>query len=457
MQNKARLDNYLVLKTLGTGYTGKVKLGRDMSTSQLYALKILDPTKMDTQKLAKVVKSLENELGVMKNLNHKNIVRFLGLNTNGVYISRKGKEKKVAYAVIELASKGEIFEVLFKIGPFNENMSRFYMKQIVSALEYLHTNKVAHRDLKPENLLLDDDMNLKLADFGFATLFDEETKNKTKLGTERYMSPELLNKKPYSASKADVFAAGVILFIFYSGHPPFHEGRLEDPYYNVFMKNRQKFWDFHAKQNKKRVYSESYKALVSAMLEYDPDVRYTIQQVKDSPWLNEACDEQKALEDMAMYIQAMMKTIEQSDSMVVENTNEYRKLFTDESSRTNQHVGSTGNLLPADYDKIVTDCISNAGSHHNVICVKCKTKGELVNGIVNTTHKLQDTKVVWNDAKDAFKLKFTTEYSETVLVKVRIYAGENGEFKVEFAKLQGPCMDYYKFKAQFTELLAQTI
>ena len=456
MQNKARLDNYLVLKTLGTGYTGKVKLGRDMSNNQLYALKILDPTKMDTQKLTKVVKSLENELTVMQNLNHKNIVKFLGLNTSGVYVGRKGKEKRVAYAVIELASKGEIFEVLFKIGPFNENMARFYMKQLVSALEYLHTNKVAHRDLKPENLLLDEEMSLKLADFGFATLFDEETKNKTKLGTERYMSPELLNKKPYSASKADVFAAGVILFIFYSGHPPFHEGRLEDPYYNVFMKNRQKFWDFHAKQNKKRTYSESYKALVSGMLEFDPEVRFTIQQVKNSDWLNEPLDEQKALEDMAMYVQAMMKTLEQSDAMAVENTDAYRNLSSG-SKHENPLYGSKGNLLPADYDKIATECITMAADTHNVISVKCKTKGELINGIVNTVHKLPDTKIVWNEAKDAFKIKLMTEYSETVLVKVRIYEGKEGVFKIEFAKLQGPCMDYYKFKARFSEVLGENL
>ena len=298
MKNRSKLDNYLILKTLGTGYTGKVKLGRDMDTGELRALKILDPSKMDTQKLGKVIKSLENELNVMKNLNHKNIVKFIGLFPKGQYKNKKGVEKRVAYAVIELASKGEIFEVLFKVGPFNENMARFYMKQLVSALDYLHSNSVAHRDLKPENLLLDDEMNLKLADFGFATLFVEDQKNKTKLGTERYMSPELLYKKPYSAAKADVFAAGVILFIFYSGHPPFHEGRLEDPYYNVFMKNRQKFWDFHAKQNQKRVYSESYKTLVSGMLEFDPEKRYNIQQVKDSEWLNEPCDEVKALEDM---------------------------------------------------------------------------------------------------------------------------------------------------------------
>ena len=454
MQNKARLDNYMVLKTLGTGYTGKVKLGRDMSSGQLYALKILDPTKMDAQKLSKVVKSLENELAVMQNLNHPNIVHFLGLHTSGTYTSRSGAQKTVAYATIELASKGEIFEVLFKIGPFNENMARFYMKQLVSALGYLHGNKVAHRDLKPENLLLDEGMNLKLADFGFATLFTDDGKNKTKLGTERYMSPELLAKKPYSAAKADVFAAGVILFIFFSGHPPFHEGRLEDPYYNVFMKNRQKFWDFHAKQNKKRVYSDSYKALVSGMLEYEPETRFSIDDVRDSAWLNEPLDEQKALEDMTMYIQAMMKTLEQNEQMTVEAHDAYRDL-----SHTNgQPVEQvTGNVLPADYDKVATHCASMANSNHNSMNIRVKNKTHLINAIVAAAHKMPETKIVWSDDKSTFKLKFTTEYSETVLAKVRIYEATDGQFTVELCKAQGPCMDYYKFKAQFNELLAQSL
>lgn len=454
MQNKARLDNFIVLKTLGTGYTGKVKLGRDADSGALYALKILDPSKMDTQKLTKVVKSLENELNVMQNLQHKNIVKFLGLHPHGQYVNRKGVAKSVAYAVIELASKGEIFEVLFKIGPFNENMARFYMQQLVSALHYLHSNKVAHRDLKPENLLLDADMNLKLADFGFATLFDEESKNKTKLGTERYMSPELLNKKPYNAAKSDVFAAGVILFIFYSGHPPFHEGRLEDPYYNVFMKNRQKFWDFHAKQNKKRVYSESYKALVSAMLEYEPETRFSIEQVRNSAWLNEPCDEIKALTDMTTYIQAMMKTIEQTDSMAVESPAQYRA-FTESGQHSGTHSGSRGNLLPADYDKVSTECISTAQSGHTIMAIKCRTRAELVNGIIATAQDMPDTKIVWNEDRTALKIKFTTEYSHTVLVKVRIYEGEAGEFKIELTKTQGPCMDYYRFKAQFSEALGK--
>ncbi len=92
---------------------------------------------------------------------------------------------------------------------------------------------------------MDDNYNLKLADFGFATQI-KASKNKTGLGTERYMSAELLYKKAYDAKKVDIFAMGVIFFVFFSGHPPFHHGRLEDNYYRALIKFPNKFWEFHS-------------------------------------------------------------------------------------------------------------------------------------------------------------------------------------------------------------------
>lgn len=456
MKKNATLDNYIILKTLGTGYTGKVKLGRDMETGQLRALKIMDPSKMDKQKLDKVFQSLKNELKVMMNLDHPNIVKFIGLYAEGEYHTKKGVVKHVAYAVIELASKGEIFEILFKVGPFNENLARYYMKQLVSALYYLHKNNVAHRDLKPENLLMDDKMNLKLADFGFATLFEEDQKNKTKLGTERYMSPELLYKKPYSAAKADVFAAGVILFIFYSGHPPFHEAKLDDPYYNVFIQKQEKFWAFHAKQNKKRFYSSNFKALVNGMLEFNADKRLTIDEVRDSAWLNEAVDDKKALDDIIVYLEAMNKTVEEADRMIGENDQNFRH-FSKEIRTGNQHCVTKNNVMVAEYENVQTEPLSNAETIPNVIPVRCKNKTTLVDGIVKSVHKIPEAKIVWSSTKDNFKIKLITEYSETVVIKVVLYEGLRGYFGVGLVRNSGPCMNFYMFKGKFDEILAQNI
>ena len=445
MQTHSTLDNYQILKTLGTGYTGKVKLGRDMESGQLVALKILDPTKMDQKKIDRVVKSLQNELAVMQKLDHVNIVKFIGLKGNGKYKSKSGKTKTVGYAIIELASKGEIFEVLFEVGPFNENLARFYMKQLVSALEYLHVNNIAHRDLKPENLLLDENLNLKLADFGFATIVEDGEKNKTRLGTERYMCPELFTKTPYDAQKADIFAAGVILFIFFSGHPPFHEGRPQDPYYNAFVKNRAKFWNFHSKQNKQRDYSESYKFLVSCMLEYNPKDRYSIEQVKNSEWLNEPIDEAQAEADMQKYMGALQKMIQQKKGQDVQGNEEsYRSIDMPGVQVFNN------NMLTSDYEKIMMKQLGKLEETEGITRIKCDNKEGLIGTVIATVDEMPDCKLVWNEEKTKFKIKLVNEKGENIMIKVILYQAEDG-FGLRLLKHSGRCMDFYNYRKAFLD------
>lgn len=91
-------------------------------------------------------------------------------------------------------------------------------------MHYIHVNGVAHRDLKPENIMLDDDFNIRIADFGFAAPIQGKDGSgflRTSLGTQSYMAPEILLKEPYQGHVVDLFALGIILFIMYSGHPPF--------------------------------------------------------------------------------------------------------------------------------------------------------------------------------------------------------------------------------------------
>ncbi len=114
---------------------------------------------------------------------------------------------------------------------------------MIDVIHYLHKNNLVHRDLKPENILISDDFELKLADFGFSTEVNENEKNKTHLGTGRYMCPELVMKKKYDAKKADVFALGVIMFVFAKGSPPFEIADYQrDPYYKTLLTRPEKYW-----------------------------------------------------------------------------------------------------------------------------------------------------------------------------------------------------------------------
>lgn len=197
---------------------------------------------------------------------------------------------RVLYAVLQLASGGELFDYLSTTGRFSETVSRFYFRQLIEALDHCHSHGYAHRDIKPENLFFDKEFNLLLGDFGFSTLMsgkDGSGKLKTILGTDNYMAPEIHAKAPYIGSSVDLFAAGIILFIFFTGHPPFNHAKAGDPYYSLIcMNNHEKFWNFHArkKPNGLKFFSSEFMNLLNAMLAFDPTQRPSIAEIKAHAW-----------------------------------------------------------------------------------------------------------------------------------------------------------------------------
>jgi serine/threonine protein kinase len=122
---------------------------------------------MNSSTDAQMKELLQTEVGYLKGLNHKNIVNLVKVSEQGTY-SSKGSQKKVAYVALELVSGGELFDWVSNSGEFSEPVARYYFKQLLEGLNYMHKAGVAHRDLKPENLMLTHDFQLKIADFGFA-------------------------------------------------------------------------------------------------------------------------------------------------------------------------------------------------------------------------------------------------------------------------------------------------
>ena len=157
---------------------------------------------------------------------------------------------------------------------------------MVDGMEYLHRQGVSHRDIKPENIMLDIDFNMKIADFGFTT---DQSVSETRKGTAGYMAPELEMGTSYSANQADIFAMGVVLFIMFSGHPPFVTSTSDDQYYKQVLNNRlDKFWKAHGscKEEGLSFYSNEFMELISLMLQSDQAARPTIQEIKTSAWYN---------------------------------------------------------------------------------------------------------------------------------------------------------------------------
>ncbi|XP_027893108.1 serine/threonine-protein kinase MARK2 isoform X6 [Xiphophorus couchianus] len=208
------IGNYRLLKTIGKGNFAKVKLARHVLTSKEVAVKIIDKTQLNSSSLQKLFR----EVRIMKMLNHPNIVKLFEVI----------ETEKTLYLVMEYASGGEVFDYLVAHGRMKEKEARAKFRQIVSAVQYCHQKCIVHRDLKAENLLLDADMNIKIADFGFSNEFTLGNKLDTFCGSPPYAAPELFQGKKYDGPEVDVWSLGVILYTLVSGSLPFDGQNLKE-------------------------------------------------------------------------------------------------------------------------------------------------------------------------------------------------------------------------------------
>jgi serine/threonine protein kinase len=275
----ASVGNYLLIQSLGSGFNSKVKLGQHVDTGKRYAVKILKDV---------FNKFISNEIETLNKIQHENMVNLIEFLPNVDYVKKNGTTKKVTAIVLELAPGGEVFEFLFRTGRFEEGISRYYFKSLIDCLSTIHAANFAHRDLKPENLLFGDQFQLKLADFGFSKMTTKEGHDimmQTYLGTKGYMAPEIVARIAYKGQAVDVFAAGVILFIMFTGIPPFGEASPGDPYFKLLAsKKYDYFWHAHSRNKPAGFFSAEFKDLMQAMLSADPAGRPSVDDIKGHAW-----------------------------------------------------------------------------------------------------------------------------------------------------------------------------
>ena len=187
---------------------------------------------------------------------------------------------------------GELFDYVANSGPFSESICKYFFNQMLKGVNYIHAKGFSHRDLKPENILLDKNFNVKIVDFGFACPLegrDGSGNNHTQVGTPGYMAPEILARQPYQGQIVDLFALGVILFILYSGHPPFSMANDQDNFYKLLSTSRADlFWKSHSNPTRKPegFYSEEFKDLLTCMLQQQQHQRLCIADIVGHPWLS---------------------------------------------------------------------------------------------------------------------------------------------------------------------------
>ncbi|XP_065409056.1 serine/threonine-protein kinase MARK2 isoform X7 [Chrysemys picta bellii] len=256
------IGNYRLLKTIGKGNFAKVKLARHVLTGKEVAVKIIDKTQLNSSSLQKLFR----EVRIMKVLNHPNIVKLFEVI----------ETEKTLYLVMEYASGGEVFDYLVAHGRMKEKEARAKFRQIVSAVQYCHQKFIVHRDLKAENLLLDADMNIKIADFGFSNEFTFGNKLDTFCGSPPYAAPELFQGKKYDGPEVDVWSLGVILYTLVSGSLPFDGQNLKELRERVLRgKYRIPFY-----------MSTDCENLLKKFLILNPSKRGTLEQIMKDRWMN---------------------------------------------------------------------------------------------------------------------------------------------------------------------------
>ncbi|KAK9947199.1 hypothetical protein M0R45_012632 [Rubus argutus] len=254
---------YEMGRLLGKGTFAKVYHGRQTESNESVAIKVINK---DQVKKEGMMEQIKREISVMRLVRHPNIVELKEV------LATKTK----IFFVMEYVKGGELFAKVAK-GKLKEDQARKYFQQLISAVDFCHSRGVSHRDLKPENLLLDENEDLKISDFGLSAL-PEQLRNDgllhTQCGTPAYVAPEVLRKKGYDGSRADTWSCGVILFVLLAGFLPFQDENLMNMYRKVFK----------AEFECPPWFSTEAKRLVSKLLVSDPQRRITIPAIMRLPW-----------------------------------------------------------------------------------------------------------------------------------------------------------------------------
>ncbi|KAF9293637.1 hypothetical protein BGZ88_005100 [Linnemannia elongata] len=254
---KAAFDHvgpYLLGKTLGKGSSGCVKLARHRKTNEKVAVKIISKASLANK--AAVHRGIEREIAIMKLINHPHVIRLYD-----VY-----ETEKELFLVMEFVAGGELFEYLVNKGRLDESEALRFFQQIIVGLAFCHKRKICHRDLKPENLLLDDRMNVKIADFGMASLQKTGRLLETSCGSPHYASPEVVTGLKYDGSSSDIWSCGIILYALLTGHLPFDDENIRQ------LLSKVKAGKFYMPTD----ISPGARDLISRMLTVNPKRRITV-------------------------------------------------------------------------------------------------------------------------------------------------------------------------------------
>lgn len=271
------MERYEVGRLLGKGTFGKVHYAKNLESNESVAIKMMDKDKVLKAGLSEQIR---REITTMRLVAHKNIVEL-----HEVMATRNN-----IYFVMEYVKGGELFDKIGKSGKLTEAAAHKYFQQLIGAVDYCHSRGVYHRDLKPENLLLDENENLKVSDFGLSALSESKGQDgllHTTCGTPAYVAPEVISKTGYDGAKSDIWSCGVVLFVLVAGYLPFRAPNMMEMYRKI------QNGDFRCPS----WFSHKLKKLLYKILDPSPDTRISVQKIKESTWFRKGPVETRTVKE----------------------------------------------------------------------------------------------------------------------------------------------------------------
>jgi tRNA A-37 threonylcarbamoyl transferase component Bud32 len=276
-----KVNQYAVMKKLGSGASAQVKLVLDTRTKSYYAMKVMSKYKLQKEAMNRSESDWQNfkrETAIMKKLSHPNIVKLVEVIDD--------PETDRLYMIMELVELGTLWSAGATSGhPYPELLARKYFRDLLSGLEYLHAQSIMHRDIKPENLLVSKDYVLKIADFGVSMEFrsaDDDSVSHT-AGTTYFMPPEMCRtdqgSMQFSGRSADIWACGVTLYALIYGKLPF------TGFNSMAVIEAIRDYVNPLELPTDPSISDGLRHLFSQILEKDPAKRIQMAELKEHPWI----------------------------------------------------------------------------------------------------------------------------------------------------------------------------
>lgn len=410
-QRHVVFGKYEMGRLLGKGTFAKVYYGKHVVSGESVAIKVINK---DQVKKEGMMEQIQREISVMRLVRHPNVVELKEVMAT----------KTKIFFIMEYVKGGELFAKVAR-GKLREDLARKYFQQLISAVDFCHSRGVSHRDLKPENLLLDENEDLKVSDFGLSAL-PEQLRNDgllhTQCGTPAYVAPEVLRKKGYDGPKADIWSCGVILYVLLAGFLPFREENIMKMYRKLFK----------AEFEYPPWFSTDAKRLISKLLVSDPERRITIASIMRVSWFRKGFTTPPAFS-----IQELQDSDKTTTTAEPENDPSFTKVSSPKFFNAFEFISSMSSgfdLSSLFESKRKTGSMFTSRCSASAIMEKLE---RVARGMNFRVCKVKDFKVRFQGTSDGRKgkLAVTAEVFE-VAPEVAV---------VEFSKSAGDTLEYAKF------------